>query len=221
MLQADVLLVLRTSTAPTRRLAYVLEVLHGTKYTSIVIGYLGLILRLCFWVDSKHILGLIDSRNSSLWRPVDGPWRLWTYSHINVYIVCRSLGGISGSSKKSSLAAVIGGVVAGVVVLSLIASLLFCLWRRRRSTFDPKHDYFHKGRDGKVPKLSIIMWESTHTSEILQTSLYQTWSLGGWAFGWRGSMVVLGSRWARRTLGSAEGRATIHFGGPGTCNARF
>ena len=33
ILQADVLLVLRTSTAPTRRLASVLEVLHGTKYS--------------------------------------------------------------------------------------------------------------------------------------------------------------------------------------------
>lgn len=151
-------------------------------FTSIVISYQDLILELCFWVDSKHILGLIDSRNLSLWRPIDRPWRLWTYSHINVYNVCRSLGGISGSSKKSSLAAVIGAVVAVVVALSLIAFLLFCLWRRRRSKFDPKHDYFHKGRDGKVPKLSIIMWESTHKSKRMQTSLYQSWSLGGWAF---------------------------------------
>lgn len=71
--------------------------------------------------------------------------------------MCRSLGGISGSSKKSSLAVVIGAVVAVVVALSLIAFLLFCFWRRRRNKFDPKHDYFHKGHDGKVPKLAIIM----------------------------------------------------------------
>jgi hypothetical protein len=107
-------------------------------FTSIVIDYMELILELCFWVDSKHILGLIDFRNLSIWRPIDRPWRLWTYSHINVYNVCRSLGGISRSSKKSSLAVVIGAVVAVVVALSLIAFLLFCFWRRRAKEIWPK-----------------------------------------------------------------------------------